>query len=119
MKAFIPTGDPAEPVRYAEVPEPEPRANEALVKVEAYSINRGETSSSRSPRPASAPARTSRAWWCSRPPTEAAGRHHPRRRAPHGERLGRIRRGADRRHRRAAGHRLRDPGRGKAVLTLS
>ena len=30
MKAFIPTGDPAEPVRYAEVPEPELRTNEAL-----------------------------------------------------------------------------------------
>ncbi|MGW2158989.1 zinc-binding dehydrogenase [Nonomuraea sp. NPDC001699] len=43
MKALIPTGDSAEPVVLADVPEPTPRANEVLVKVEAFSINRGET----------------------------------------------------------------------------
>ncbi|MBE3009206.1 zinc-binding dehydrogenase [Microbispora sp. NEAU-D428] len=43
MKAYIPTGDPAEPVVLADVPEPTPGANEALVKVEAFSVNRGET----------------------------------------------------------------------------
>ncbi|MGI5401167.1 hypothetical protein ACQEVG_17240 [Streptomyces sp. CA-135486] len=32
MKALIPTGDPAEPVVLADVPEPTPRPNEALVK---------------------------------------------------------------------------------------
>ncbi|MEV6791484.1 zinc-binding dehydrogenase [Streptomyces sp. NPDC051320] len=43
MKALIPTGDPAEPVVLADVAEPTPRSNEALVKVEAFSVNRGET----------------------------------------------------------------------------
>ncbi|MEU1401770.1 zinc-binding dehydrogenase [Streptomyces sp. NPDC005728] len=43
MKAFVPTGDPAEPVVLADVAEPTPRPHEALVKVEAFSVNRGET----------------------------------------------------------------------------
>ena len=43
MKAFIPTGDPSEPVVLADVAEPTPRPDEVLVKVEAFSVNRGET----------------------------------------------------------------------------
>jgi NADPH:quinone reductase len=51
MKAFVATGKPAEPVVCAEVGEPRPRADEALVKVEAYSVNRGETFQLERPRP--------------------------------------------------------------------
>ncbi|MFE0463039.1 zinc-binding dehydrogenase [Kitasatospora sp. NPDC058965] len=43
MRAFVATRDAAATVRQAEVEEPVPRADEALVKVEAYSVNRGET----------------------------------------------------------------------------
>lgn len=53
MKALIPTGDPAEPVVLADVPEPSPGADEALVKVEAFSINRGETFKLENPAPGS------------------------------------------------------------------
>ncbi|MGF1429956.1 zinc-binding dehydrogenase [Kitasatospora sp. LaBMicrA B282] len=46
MKAFVPTGTPAAvgpTVRQAAVAEPVQRADQALIKVEAYSVNRGET----------------------------------------------------------------------------
>ena len=43
MKAFIPSQGTAHMVTLAEVPEPIPAPNEALVTVAAYSINRGET----------------------------------------------------------------------------
>lgn len=42
MKAFVATGDGAGTVRRAEVGEPVQRPDEALVKVDAYSVNRGE-----------------------------------------------------------------------------
>ncbi|MFF5534667.1 zinc-binding dehydrogenase [Streptomyces cinerochromogenes] len=57
MKAFVPTGDPAEPVVLADVPEPTPGPGEALVKVEAFSVNRGETFKLEKPAPGDRPGK--------------------------------------------------------------
>ncbi|MEZ0106680.1 NADPH2:quinone reductase [Catenulispora sp. EB89] len=54
MKAMTATGRTgrSEPsVELAAVDQPQPRPNEALVKVEAYSVNRGETFQLEAPRP--------------------------------------------------------------------
>ncbi|MBD0695365.1 zinc-binding dehydrogenase [Streptomyces sp. CBMA123] len=50
MKALVATGDAAEPVRFAEVEQPQPGPGEVLVKVEAFSVNRGETFQLEAPR---------------------------------------------------------------------
>src|SRR5437660_3911721 len=42
MLAIVNTPGGPEPVAIREVPEPEPRPNEALVAVQAFSLNRGE-----------------------------------------------------------------------------
>jgi hypothetical protein len=42
MKALIPTGNPNDMVRFADVAEPVPRTIDDVVTVEAFSINRGE-----------------------------------------------------------------------------
>ncbi|MGW2425510.1 zinc-binding dehydrogenase [Streptomyces sp. NPDC001709] len=57
MKGFVPTGDPAEPVVLADVAEPTPRPCEALVKVEAFSVNRGETFKLEKPVPGERPGK--------------------------------------------------------------
>ncbi|MFI0787479.1 zinc-binding dehydrogenase [Streptomyces lydicus] len=57
MRALIPTGDPAEPVAFADVPEPATRPHEALVKVEAFSVNRGETFKLEKPAPGERPGK--------------------------------------------------------------
>jgi NADPH:quinone reductase len=50
MPAFVPAPDAPGRTALADVPEPEPAAGEALVSVEAYSVNRGETFLLEAPR---------------------------------------------------------------------
>ncbi|MFE3450952.1 zinc-binding dehydrogenase [Nonomuraea sp. NPDC059194] len=51
MKRLIATGERARPVEFAEDAQPVPAADEALVRVEAFSVNRGETFLLENPRP--------------------------------------------------------------------
>ncbi|MFD7455239.1 zinc-binding dehydrogenase [Kitasatospora sp. NPDC059827] len=51
MKALVATGEVGEPVRFAEVAQPQPGPGEVLVKVEAFSVNRGETFQLEAPQP--------------------------------------------------------------------
>ncbi|MFI6642612.1 zinc-binding dehydrogenase [Streptomyces sp. NPDC050504] len=57
MRRLIPTGDPASPVAFDEVPQPVPEPDEALVKVEAFAPNRGETFLLEHPRPGLLPGK--------------------------------------------------------------
>jgi NADPH2:quinone reductase len=50
MHAFVPSSDSPARVALAAVSDPEPRADQAVVAVEAYSINRGETFLLEAPR---------------------------------------------------------------------
>jgi NADPH:quinone reductase-like Zn-dependent oxidoreductase len=43
MKRLIPTGEPSRPVEFQEDAQPTPAQDEALIRVEAFSVNRGET----------------------------------------------------------------------------
>ncbi|MFF7976060.1 zinc-binding dehydrogenase [Streptomyces sp. NPDC007905] len=51
MRAFIPTGSATDPVAFADVDEPAPAADEAVVEVEAYGVNRGEIMRLHRPKP--------------------------------------------------------------------
>ncbi|WP_331740038.1 zinc-binding dehydrogenase (plasmid) [Streptomyces sp. NBC_01005] len=51
MQRLIPTGEAPRPVAFAEVPQPVPEPDEALIKVEAFAPNRGETFLLEHPRP--------------------------------------------------------------------
>ncbi|MFF9285046.1 zinc-binding dehydrogenase [Streptomyces griseosporeus] len=57
MRRLIPTGDAARPVAFAEAPQPVPEPGEALVKVEAFAPNRGETFLLERPRPGLLPGK--------------------------------------------------------------
>ncbi|MEU7600932.1 zinc-binding dehydrogenase [Streptomyces sp. NPDC041003] len=51
MQRLIPTGEAARPVAFADVAQPVPEPGEALIKVEAFAPNRGETFLLERPRP--------------------------------------------------------------------
>ncbi|MEW2526465.1 zinc-binding dehydrogenase [Streptomyces sp. NPDC047071] len=51
MQRLIPTGQAERPVAFVEAPQPVPEPGEALVKVEAFAPNRGETFLLEHPRP--------------------------------------------------------------------
>ncbi|MEU8875356.1 zinc-binding dehydrogenase [Streptomyces javensis] len=57
MRRLIPTGDAAHPVAFAEVPQPVPEPGEALIEVEAFAPNRGETFLLEHPRPGLLPGK--------------------------------------------------------------
>ncbi|MFE5709873.1 zinc-binding dehydrogenase [Streptomyces sp. NPDC056501] len=57
MQRLIPTGEAARPVAFTEVPQAEPEPHEALIKVEAFAPNRGETFLLENPRPGLLPGK--------------------------------------------------------------
>jgi NADPH:quinone reductase-like Zn-dependent oxidoreductase len=57
MKALVPTGRPEALVAVADTGLPEPQPGEALAKVEAFSVNRGEIFQLEHPRPGTRPGK--------------------------------------------------------------
>jgi NADPH:quinone reductase-like Zn-dependent oxidoreductase len=57
MQRLIPTGNPARPVAFAEDAQPVPEPDEALIRVEAFAPNRGETFLLEQPRPGLLPGK--------------------------------------------------------------
>lgn len=95
MKTVVPTGRPDATVEIAERTMPVPQPGEALVRVQAFSVNRGEIFLLEDPRPGHGPARTSPAWWYRQRPTgpDRPGRRPARGGTPRSRRMGRVRRG--------------------------
>ncbi|MDP4507572.1 zinc-binding dehydrogenase [Nonomuraea turcica] len=57
MRRLIPTRDPVRPVEFAQDVQPVPTAGDALIKVEAFSPNRGETFLLEEPKPGLLPGK--------------------------------------------------------------
>ena len=57
MKALVPTSQSRALVSLADTGVPEPQPGEALVKVEAFSVNRGEIFQLEDPRPGTRPGK--------------------------------------------------------------
>ncbi|GGT09566.1 oxidoreductase [Planobispora rosea] len=57
MKRLTATGDPSSPVELIEDDQPTPAADEVLIKVEAFSVNRGETFLLENPAPGLRPGK--------------------------------------------------------------
>ena len=57
MQAIVPTGQSRTLVALADTGVPEPQPGEALVKVEAFSVNRGEIFQLEDPRPGTRPGK--------------------------------------------------------------
>ncbi|MFF6807514.1 zinc-binding dehydrogenase [Streptomyces sp. NPDC012616] len=57
MQRLIPTGEAARPVAFAEVSQPVPEPGQALIKVEAFAPNRGETFLLERPLPEALPGK--------------------------------------------------------------
>ncbi|NUP39732.1 MAG: zinc-binding dehydrogenase [Streptomyces sp.] len=57
MQRLIPTGDPARPVEFTEDAQPVPAPDEALIRVEAFAPNRGETFLLERPKPGLMPGK--------------------------------------------------------------
>ena len=74
MLALVNTPNGKAPVELRQVPEPAPGLHEALVAVQAFSLNRGELRSFRNNEEGWIPARTSAALYCGKRRTAAVRR---------------------------------------------
>ncbi|WP_372455468.1 alcohol dehydrogenase catalytic domain-containing protein, partial [Nonomuraea ceibae] len=57
MRRLTPTGDASRPVEFAQAAQPVPAPDEVLIKVEAFSPNRGETFLLERPEPGLQPGK--------------------------------------------------------------